>query len=89
MSKRARVAMCGYRKWEEDRANAEFLAGSWADVRDLLAEADALRAIETAALVLLRATGPDASWGEHETAERGLRDLLVARGHDVGRGESA
>jgi hypothetical protein len=28
MRQRARVAMCGYRAWEEDRANAEFIAAS-------------------------------------------------------------
>jgi hypothetical protein len=84
MRKRARIAMCGYRAWEEDRANAEFIAASWADMRDLLNEADAQRTIELAAVALLRASGPGASFGEHETAERALRDLLTARGHDLG-----
>jgi hypothetical protein len=28
MRQRARVAMCGYRAWEEDRANAEFFAAA-------------------------------------------------------------
>jgi hypothetical protein len=52
----------------------------------LLDEVDDLRAIETATLVLLRAGGPDASWSEHEAAERVLRRLLKARGHQVGEG---
>jgi hypothetical protein len=50
----------------------------------LLDEVDEVRAIEMAALVLLRASGPDASWGEHEVAEHALGDLLAARGHEVG-----
>lgn len=50
----------------------------------LLDEVDEVRAIELAALVLLRASGPDASWGEHEAAERVLHRLLKARGHQVG-----
>jgi hypothetical protein len=53
-------------------------------VGHLLDEVDEVRAIELAALVLLRASGPDASWGKHEIAERVLRDLLAARGHEVG-----
>ncbi len=72
-----------------DEANAAFIARARTRWPQLLDEVDELRVIELATLVLLRASGPDASWGEHETAERVLRDLLAARGHDVGRGESA
>jgi hypothetical protein len=50
----------------------------------LLDEVDDLRAVETAAVVLLRAGGPGASWSEHEAAERVLCRLLKARGHEVG-----
>jgi len=52
----------------------------------LLDEVDDLRAIETAAVVLLWAGGPGASWSEHEAAERVLRRLLKARGLQVGEG---
>jgi hypothetical protein len=53
---------------------------------DLLGEAGDLRAIEIAAAALLAATGPGASWSDQETAARDLRDLLAARGHDLGQG---
>jgi len=43
-----------------------------------------LTEVERAAARLLRASGPDASWGEHSPAERELRDLLTVRSHDVG-----
>jgi hypothetical protein len=72
-----------------DEANAAFIARARTRWPQLLDEVDELRVIELAALILLRASGPDASWGGHETADRVLRDLLAARGHDVGRGESA
>jgi hypothetical protein len=38
MRKRARVAMCGYRTWAEDRANAEFFAASRSLLPRLVAE---------------------------------------------------
>ncbi len=51
---------------------------------EALEQVDDLRAMEMAASALLRASGPGVSWGEQETAERALCDLLAARGHDVG-----
>jgi hypothetical protein len=53
---------------------------------DALEQADHLCAIELAAVALLRASGSGASWGDHESAERVLRDLLTTRGHDLGEG---
>jgi hypothetical protein len=44
MRKRARVGMCGYRTWSEDRANAEFFAAARTLLPQLVAELDECRA---------------------------------------------
>jgi hypothetical protein len=43
MRMRARVAMCGYREWEEDKADAIFIAHARTDVPALVAELRAAR----------------------------------------------
>jgi hypothetical protein len=65
-------------------ANAAFVARARIRWPQLLNEVDAQRAIELSAAALLRASGPGASWGDHEAAKRVLRDLLEARSHDLG-----